>query len=130
MTTGISSRTPVHVPGSPGGRAQKYQSFATDTGALGPANFLRRVIKHTAPDTYRMVERKMTVPTKTTLEASSAPWLNFSGLVVGRNSDFYTNSLTTEQVENIGGTEYRALRLLSYLVPTVRLFIGMLSCDS
>lgn len=91
-------------------------------------NLLRRVIKRAAPDTYRKVERKMTMPIETRLEASSVPWLNFSGLVVGRNSDFHTDTLTTEQVEDIGGTEYRALRLLSYLVPAVRLFTEIFFC--
>jgi hypothetical protein len=118
----------------PGSRTQKYQGYATDSG--GPVDLLRRVIKHAAPDTYRKVERKMTMPTETRLEASSVPWLNFSGLVVGRNSDFHTDTLTTEQVKDIGGTEYRALRLLSYLVPAVRLFTDIFfffffqSCDS
>ncbi|KAF8809851.1 potassium transporter [Phlegmacium glaucopus] len=108
------------VPGSSDGvRAQKHKGFG---GFPGPLNLLHRAIKHTAPRTYRKLERKMTMPTVTTLEASSVPWLNFSGLVVGRNSNFHTDSLTDEQLEDIGGTEYRALRLLSYLVPTYFVF--------
>ncbi|KAG9217695.1 hypothetical protein CCMSSC00406_0003616 [Pleurotus cornucopiae] len=43
-------------------------------------------------------------------------WLSFP-LKVGRNSYFRVDELTDEQVEEIGGAEYRALRVLSYLVP-------------
>jgi hypothetical protein len=90
-------------------------------------------LKHAAPHTYNKLERKMTMPStmtlngQTTRDASggviaerAVAWLNFDGLVVGRNSDFHTESLSDEQVEQIGGAEYRALRLLSYLVPIVR----------
>jgi hypothetical protein len=61
----------------------------------------------------------MTIPSATTLEGKTVPWLNFDGLVVGRNSDFRTDTLTTEQIEQIGGTEYRALKMLSWMVPVV-----------
>lgn len=62
------------------------------------------------------------MPYTTTLNAHDTvknPWLGFDGLVVGRNSDFHTETLSDEQLEKIGGAEYRALRLLSYLVPLV-----------
>lgn len=102
------------VPGSSQVRAERNPEPTTDSGAfLGLANLL----KDAAPETYRKMERTMTLPVETRLEASSIPWLNFSGLSVGRNSYFHTNTLTADQVEEIGGTEYRALRLLSYLVP-------------
>ncbi|KZV91059.1 TrkH-domain-containing protein [Exidia glandulosa HHB12029] len=44
-------------------------------------------------------------------------WVPFDGLKVSRNSNFDYDDLTEEQLEKIGGIEYRALRLLSYLVP-------------
>ncbi|OBZ78732.1 hypothetical protein A0H81_00276 [Grifola frondosa] len=47
---------------------------------------------------------------------------NLRGLVIGRNSDFNTEYLSDEQLEELGGLEYRALRLLSYLV--ILYFIG------
>jgi hypothetical protein len=74
---------------------------------------------------YNKLERKMTITSYRTLDENKTSWLNFSGLVVGRNSDFRTETLSDEQVEDLGGAEYRALRLLSYLVPAVssRLFI-------
>lgn len=52
-------------------------------------------------------------------EQNAVPWLKFNGLTVGRNSFFHTDYLTDEQLEEIGGVEYRALRLLSYLVAFV-----------
>jgi hypothetical protein len=51
-----------------------------------------------------------------------ARWLpeNLTGLVIGRNSRFWVHELTNEELEMICGVEYRALRVLSYLVPAVR----------
>lgn len=48
-------------------------------------------------------------------------WLpdGFGGLVIGRNSRFFTEELEDERVEQIGGVEYRALRFLSYFVGAV-----------
>ncbi|EIW72701.1 hypothetical protein TREMEDRAFT_11924, partial [Tremella mesenterica DSM 1558] len=40
-----------------------------------------------------------------------------SALVVGRNSRFFTEELDDEDLERLGGVEYRALRLLSIFVP-------------
>ena len=122
--TTMFENTISDVPGSSGSRAQEYNGL---DGSTGPSDLLHRAIKHVAPRTYRKLERKMTMPTVTTLEASSVPWLKFSGLVVGRNSHFHTESLTVEQLEQIGGTEYRALRLLSYLVPAVCIVFSLFS---
>jgi hypothetical protein len=102
-------------------RSAKYQGFG---GFPGPAHLVSQAIKIVAPRAHRKMERTMTIPRTTTLKSSSVPWLKFSSLVVGRNSDFRTDSLTDEQLENIGGAEYRALRLLSYLVPAVWVFIS------
>jgi len=41
---------------------------------------------------------------------------SIDGLIVGRNSEFNTDQLTDEQLEHLGGIEYRALRFLSYFV--------------
>lgn len=51
-----------------------------------------------------------------------ARWLpeSISGLVIGRNSRFWVHELSDEELEVIGGVEYRALRVLSYLVAAVR----------
>lgn len=95
---------------------QKYQGFG---GFPGPVALAKKLFKRSAPTTFRKLERKMTMPYTETLEAKKVPWLKFDGLVVGRNSAFRTETLTDEQIENIGGVEYRALRLLSYLIPIV-----------
>jgi hypothetical protein len=97
----------------------KYEGFG---GFPGPVDILDKVLKRAAPSAYRRFERSVTVPHIETLEGRDEPWLNFDGLVVGRNSDFRTETLTSGQIKEIGGTEYRALRLLSWLVPTVGFF--------
>ena len=112
----LSASKVPDVPGAPDAKDAKYQGFG---GFPGPAKIIRQVVKATAPSAYRTLERSMTAATMTTLHPSSEPWLNFSGLVVARNSDFRTDSLSDEQLEDIGGAEYKALRLLSYLVPAV-----------
>jgi hypothetical protein len=98
---------------------RKYEGFG---GFPGPVDLINTVLKRAAPSTYHRLERSMTVPYTTTLEGRSEPWLNFDGLVVGRNSDFRTETLTSDQIKDIGGTEYKALGLLSWLVPAVSLF--------
>nr|ODN93176.1 potassium ion transporter [Cryptococcus depauperatus CBS 7841] len=48
-----------------------------------------------------------------------AKWMpeGLQGLIIGRNSRFWTEELEDEELEQIGGVEYRALRTLSYLIP-------------
>jgi hypothetical protein len=104
-----------------------------------------RAVKRIAPGAYNKLECAITIPRTMTLngppmqdELESAhtpvghtvPWLNFDGLAVGRNSDFDTEPLSDEQVEQVGGAEYRALRLLSYLVPIVCLVFLVHLVDS
>lgn len=113
--TMLTNRTSHRDPGD-------YKKYSGYGGFPGPVTLAKRAIKHTLPTTYRKVERKLTMPYTTTLNAHDTvknPWLGFDGLVVGRNSDFHTETLSDEQLEKIGGAEYRALRLLSYLVPLV-----------
>jgi hypothetical protein len=88
-------------------------------GFPGPLDLIHKIFKRAAPSTYNHLERKLTIPSAKTLEGKKVSWLNFDGLVVGRNSDFQTDTLTAEQIEHIGGTEYRALHMLSWMVPVV-----------
>jgi hypothetical protein len=55
------------------------------------------------------------------VRATVAHWMpsKISGLVIGRNSRFFTEELDDEELQELGGVEYRALRLLSRLVPVV-----------
>lgn len=85
----------------------------------GPLQVIAYLFERITPSAHRKLQRTMTVPSIATLEKKSTKWLRFDGLVVGRNSYFRTDTLTDHQLEEIGGTEYRALRLLSYLVPAV-----------
>lgn len=58
----------------------------------------------------------MTLPTITTLDVNNA-----RNIKSGRNSNFRMESLTGDQLEEIGGVEYRAVNLLCYLLPGVRI---------
>ena len=53
--------------------------------------------------------------------ARVAEWMpdRLEGLVVGRNSRFYTEELDEDVIEQLGGVEYKALRLLAWLIPGV-----------
>ncbi|KAF9007033.1 potassium transporter [Cyathus striatus] len=116
---GITILTPERDPTVPGSEAsRKYQDLG---GFPGPFQLIDRIFKRTAPRAYLNFERKMTLPIVSTQEEKKTPWLNFD-LLVGRNSDFHTETLSDEQVEKIGGAEYGALRLLSYLIPLY--FVG------
>ncbi|WWC60632.1 uncharacterized protein I303_103206 [Kwoniella dejecticola CBS 10117] len=55
--------------------------------------------------------------------AMVAKWMpeTLSGLVIGRNSLFWTEELDDDELEQIGGVEYKALRLLGYLVASYML---------
>lgn len=116
--TVMSSRSRIHEH-----RVVSHSSKHNGLGGFpGPVEVLNKVAKMVVPGTYRRFERTLSMDTNQTLQSSSIPWLNFSGLRVGRNSDFHTETLTDEQLEDIGGAEYRALRLLSYIVPAVSPF--------
>jgi len=88
-------------------------------GFPGPIDLLNLLLRRAAPKTVKTLERKLTMTSYQTLDEKDTSWLNFSGLVVGRNSDFRTETLSDEQLEQLGGAEYKALRLLSYFVPAV-----------
>jgi hypothetical protein len=63
------------------------------------------------------------MPSVQTIESRNVPWLErIDKLVIWRNSDFRTETLSDEQLEELGGAEYKALTMLSYVVPVVCLF--------
>ncbi|PFH45965.1 hypothetical protein AMATHDRAFT_8427 [Amanita thiersii Skay4041] len=100
------------IPNSP--TSQKYRDFG---GLPGPLELANKALRRAVPSVHKTLQRKMTVSYMQTLKADDTPWLKFDGLVVGRNSDFHTEELSDEELEKIGGQEYRALRFLSYLIP-------------
>jgi Trk-type K+ transport system membrane component len=64
------------------------------------------------------------VPTRAVQDApphtKAVPYISFNA-IVGRNSTFYF--LTKEQMEELGGVEYRALNALLWLVAGVGLIV-------
>lgn len=97
------------------------------------------LLRRLSPKTHAALERTFSVQPQHRLVAKTLPhpdledndadsawvvkaarWLKFDGLLVGRNSKFQIDELSDEQLEQIGGIEYRALRWLTYLVPFVR----------
>ncbi|KAJ3727873.1 cation transport protein-domain-containing protein [Lentinula raphanica] len=94
-----------------------------DMGFPGPVLLAQKAFRAISPNTYRKMERKLTIPYSRTIEGANVPWLTSSAeIVTGRNSDFHVETLSDDLVEQIGGVEYVALRWLSYMVPLY--FIG------
>ncbi|KAK7441785.1 hypothetical protein VKT23_016447 [Stygiomarasmius scandens] len=95
-----------------------HHTEGTFGGFPGPFQLAQRAAKRLAPNAYRKIERKMTMPYTRTIEGAHTPWLTAdAAITVGRNSDFHTETLEDDVIELIGGAEYKALRWLSYLVP-------------
>ncbi|KAK7441783.1 hypothetical protein VKT23_016445 [Stygiomarasmius scandens] len=87
-------------------------------GFPGPLQLLRKVLRAFAPNIYQKMERTMTIPYTTTIQGRNVPWLtSTTTITAGRNSHFYTEHLTDDQIEEIGGVEYTALRWLVWMVP-------------
>ncbi|KAK7057587.1 potassium transport protein [Favolaschia claudopus] len=87
-----------------------------------PHEILKNVFSHFFPKLQRRLTRTITLPRTTTLMsrqgesvggARAAPYISFDA-IVGRNSAFHL--LTTEQQEELGGVEYRALKYLLWIV--------------
>lgn len=105
------------------GNRRKDQNLG---GFPGPFQLFRLFLQKFAPRVYDHAHRWFTVlpgytGTGGTEAGKSMKWLsqNLSGLMVGRNGDFNTDELTDDQLEELGGLEYRALRALSYIVMIV-----------
>ena len=89
------------------GQREKDQGLG---GFPGPIQLTRRLIRHFAPKTYGRMGRTLTIMPTQTLEhvTDNRRWLpsGVKELVIGRNSDFNTDELTDEQLEELGGLEY------------------------
>ncbi|KAI0757447.1 TrkH-domain-containing protein [Daedaleopsis nitida] len=92
-------------------------------GFPGPFQLGQRLARKYFPRAYR----KMTMmpPLSQPGKEKKMKWLpeGLAELVIGRNSEFNTDELSDEQLEALGGIEYQALVLLSYLV--ILYFIGI-----
>ena len=111
-------------------------------GFPGPEQLLSRILSKLSPRFKHRLKRTLTVPRTETLIPRSGgaviapdgpvkpvPYLSFSAVV--RNSTFH--GLTEENIEELGGVEYRALSALLWVIPLVckssaSWFLGMLTC--
>jgi len=78
---------------------------------------IKRVLRSLFPHLERQFTRTMTIPHNANLADQNATYLNFDA-VVGRNSAFPL--LTTDELEQLGGVEYRALNALLWIVGLVK----------
>ncbi|KAH9891144.1 TrkH-domain-containing protein [Cubamyces lactineus] len=102
----------------PLGQRNKDQGLG---GFPGPWTLTKRIARKLFPRLYARLEK---FGVRERSPSKDMKWLSDSlkGLVIGRNSEFHTEELTDEQLEELGGIEYRALRMLSYIV--ILYFIG------
>jgi hypothetical protein len=92
-----------------------------------PFSILNSMISKLFPRFQRRLSRVMTIPATTSLVPTNAaqpalpnakvvPYISFNA-IVGRNSNF--RNLTNEQLEELGGIEYRALNVLLWIIGLV-----------
>ncbi|EJU04228.1 hypothetical protein DACRYDRAFT_114599 [Dacryopinax primogenitus] len=91
-------------------------------GWPGPNRLIARLHKKLFPKMHLSLSRTMSVALSETLPTTThqSTYLSFQA-VVGRNSNFF--GLTSDQLEELGGVEYRALGLLLWLIPSYMLLI-------
>ncbi|KAF5377172.1 hypothetical protein D9615_006433 [Tricholomella constricta] len=104
IMTSTNGPFPSHVPGVD----NKHQGLG---GFPGPVQLVQKAAKHFVPKAYNKFERSMTLQTTTTVQVDGRT------IRSGRNSYFRTETMRDDEVEKIGGAEYRALNLLSFLIP-------------
>lgn len=90
-----------------------------------PDEIVSSMVNRFLPKLQRQLSRTVTMPRTTTItsqagsqmgSARPVPYISFDA-VVGRNSVFH--ALSNEQLEELGGIEYRALSSLLWIVATV-----------
>ncbi|KAK6215169.1 cation transporter [Colletotrichum tabaci] len=100
-----------------GGAALRGKAEVRVTGVRGTGSSTqaRTMGNHITVDTSENPTRRSTSSSSSSIK-SARPWLSFfSSAKEGRNSQFH--SLTASERSRLGGYEYRALRLLSVVVP-------------
>ena len=87
-------------------------------GFPGPIELFRRLVDTNALGSIGRTWNRIVTHWRNRGQRGYLSWLpdGIDGLIIGRNSEFYTDELTDEQLEHLGGIEYRALRFLSYFV--------------
>jgi hypothetical protein len=147
--SGLSPKTQSHVPlvqykTLPSPIPKPERNKHTGLGGFNPTHLLPYLIPNRTKSTITRhfsrpeLSRKMTILTNANTSYTTKPsgdseglwggmmtgaarWMpgTLASLVIGRNSRFFTEELDDEELEQIGGVEYRALRLLSYAVAAV-----------
>ena len=76
------------------------------SGFPGPLNLGRRVARRYFPSVYRKLSTLLHVEQRP-VRKGKLKWLSegLSDLVIGRNSEFNTEELSDEQLEELGGIE-------------------------
>ncbi|EJD46884.1 hypothetical protein AURDEDRAFT_113542 [Auricularia subglabra TFB-10046 SS5] len=107
-----------------------------------PNELAARLLRRMFPKLGRRLKRSLTVPQTTTFMSARStmggarpslephgpkpvPYLTFDA-VVGRNSAF--NYLSSEQLEELGGVEYRALKMLQWVIGSYHILSQLISC--
>ena len=104
--------------------AAPLETNANFGGFPGPREVISRLIRRFLPALHRRLTRTITMPRTTTMRGNmdnarvAVPYLSFDA-TVGPNSTF--EELTEEQLEELGGVEFRALSALLWIVGIVRL---------
>jgi hypothetical protein len=105
--------------------AAPLETNANFGGFPGPREVISRLLHRFLPALHRRLARTITMPRTTTItsmrrnteSARAVPYVSFDA-TVGPNSTF--EELTEEQLEELGGVEFRALNALLWIVGTVR----------
>ena len=103
-------------------RSARHDYFG---GFPGPQQIISKLVHRFFPGVHRQLRRTITIPHTTTItsmrgnsrRARAVPYISFDA-VVRHNSAF--ELLTDEQLEELGGVEFRALNALLWIVGIVR----------
>ncbi|KAI9507993.1 cation transport protein-domain-containing protein [Russula earlei] len=100
-------------------------------GFPGPREVISQLVQRFFPAVHRQLRRTITTPRTTTItpmrgnteRARAVPYISFDA-VVGFNSSF--ESLNEEQLEELGGVEFRALNALLWIVGAYHICVQLL----
>ena len=123
-STGNNTTTPLYRSETMRTSTAHRGTNANFGGFPGPPDIISRLIRRFFPGVHRQLTRTLTMPRTTTItsmrgnteRARPVPYVSFDA-VVGHNSSF--EELTEEQLEELGGVEFRALNALLWIVGIV-----------
>jgi len=111
------------------GRRETHANFG---GFPGLREIISQLLRRFLPGVHQRLTRTVTMPRATTItamrgnteRARAVPYVSFDA-VVGHNSSFV--SLTEEQLEELGGVEFRALNALLWIVGIYHVCVQLLA---